>query len=106
MTKKSNSKTVIKRLKRISKTKEEFNQNLLIDMTISKLKREGFNDKQVRQVIYGIKDNIDYNCYYDKRYNDMQMSVIREFLKKGVNVYSVLNPEIPNDEMFKILNKC
>ena len=62
---------------------------------LKELERMGFNEYQIDEIYNGLKSDIDINNiskYADPKFNDDQMQEIRWGLKEGVDILKYANP--------------
>ena len=59
------------------------------------LTRNGFNEKQIREIEAGIDLNLDVSLYAFTCFDADQMYQIRRGLEEGINVFEYLDPSIP-----------
>lgn len=79
---------------------------LNIEKELKKYKKLGFNESQLRQIEYGIKNDltkVQIEIYAKKEFNWHQMAYIRLGLEDGVDVTLYAYPEINNEVMGALL---
>lgn len=79
---------------------------LNIEKEIKKYKKLGFNESQLRQIEYGIKNDltkVQIEIYAKKEFDWQQMAYIRLGLEDGVDITLYAYPEINCEVMAKLL---
>lgn len=65
--------------------------------------KQGFSDKQLVYILYGLENNFDVSLYANKQFDVFQMQVIFNGLKQGFDVSLYAKPEYNGAQMSNIL---
>ena len=61
-----------------------------------------FNNSQMKQIRYGLEEDLDVSKYADPKFNCLQMRQIRQGLEHGLDVSQYADPKFNDRQMWEI----